>query len=126
MSNISVSIVQIEEPDFVWEKWNWNEKPPRMTGHDFPPASKKMLWAEALEKICDKYYKVSRQIDWGSWMARITKPQIYEFIEEIYEDEKVCLEKICFLPMSDRMEDFMNYIDSLEKGKTYAIMVLET
>ena len=76
-------IGDLNDPEFKWEKGNWDGNIPSQLGPEFPFGS----YVSSL--IIDKILKGEldgKQVDWGAYVARVDKAQLIKFTDEFYGD----------------------------------------
>src|SRR5437870_3932645 len=85
MSFLDVYIGDLEDPLFHWDGGNWNGNVPTRLSPFFPHGDR--IRRVMLERIDSKAYE-GKQTDWGGYVAKVTKQQINDLIEEQYYDHE--------------------------------------
>ena len=81
-----VYIGDIEDPDFNYEKGNWNGNIPKRIGpclSEDPSVFKYVIDLISNEKI------VGKQTDWGAWVAPLFPNEIYEVFQDYFSSSKL-------------------------------------
>jgi hypothetical protein len=110
-----------DDDTFKWEDGNWNGNYPRKRGPWFP--SKAPFW-ELVDKIQSGKYE-GKQLDWGSWGAKVTKDQAVDFIQEYYDDN--WMQSNVQLPhLLGQLEEVYDHVLGLDPQGAYVLVALET
>ena len=132
---LDVYIGYFDDPLFEWDekKWNkdtWSGNCPHRKSPLFPyPAP----FFQLIKKIENKEFE-GKQVDWGGWVARVTKQQIIGFFRESYlcRYEKEGESAFGFNPdifrnkhAEEHLKELITYINSLDEKREYALVASE-
>jgi hypothetical protein len=95
---------------------------PHRLGPFFPP-SRGGTFHVLIGKIREKQY-VGKQVDWGAWAATVTKDQILEFIEEVYQGDRTYLDPSYMPHLHPHLEELKVFVRSLP-DRTFALVASE-
>ena len=66
-----------------------------------------------------------RQVDWGSWEAKVSKRTIKQFVDDVYPGYE-SREPDSYGPNSPgSVEELREFVDNLEPGKQYTLVAAE-
>ncbi len=100
---------------------NIGNTPPRL-GPFFPPA-KSGEFFQLIGKIKSGALS-GEKIDWGAFAANVTKQDIHDFIDELYEGDKTYSDP-CYAPhLYPKLNELRRFIDALPEGR-YALVAVE-
>ena len=123
MTHYDAYIGDLDDPDFKWEGGDWNgNTPPRLSPY-FPPCGitpdMPFWW---IKDRVESGKLVGKQTDWGAWTAKVGKKQIIGFMYEYYDHRKSNM-----MPhLRQQLEELRKFVDSLEDGKMYALVAVES
>jgi hypothetical protein len=129
MSVFKTYIGDLDDPAFTWnpdEKAYNSGNAPRAVSPRFPVLSGvESVGFSLVCKIASGQFD-GKQVDWGSWVARMTKAQIVDFINSYYlwaECDRRCVQ----LGSTFEMEynELLSYVNLLESGKQYGLVAQE-
>lgn len=126
MSYLDVYIGNLDDPEFNWEGGNWEGNIPRRISPFFPhkwTPSGYSPFSEVVERIRAGIYN-GKQTDWGGWVARVTKKQIMELLDELYPPEWYRAQEH-FPWILQQMEELKRFVESLDPSKEYALVAAE-
>ncbi len=108
MTYWDVWISDPDDPDFTWEQGEgeFDHSPEKLKG--CPAIYHRAMWFTIMERIKDGTYQ-GKQLDWGSWVAKVNKKQIRELCEEVGSVDK----------------EFISFIESLKDDRVYALVIEE-
>jgi len=109
------------DDSFSWDNGNWSGNIPRNGSAGFPvPAPFNVL----IDKIQAGEYD-GKQLDWGSWGAKVSKQQIVDFIKEYYNDD--WLLRHATLPhLLAELEKVYDFVLKLDNEGIYVLVAIET
>lgn len=117
MTDCSVYIGSLEDPNFKWDGGDWNGNCPKSLSPSFPPMSQAYNgdfhdWVAKARVEC-------KQTDFAGWVAKVTKSQIREFVKETYQGKED-------LPwVKGELIELDEFISSLDENRTYALVANE-
>ena len=117
MTVCSVYVGSLEDPKFKWDGGDWSGNAPRSISPSFPPMSQHYNgnfhdWVGITGVEC-------RQTDYGAWVARVTKPQISEFITKCYKGDED-------LPwVKDDLKEIREFVATLDDVRVYGLVATE-
>jgi hypothetical protein len=82
MSVLDVWIGRLDDPKFHWDGGDWNGNLPRRVSPFLPTHAP---WYLLVRKIRNGELD-GKQVDYGGFVARVTKQQIRDFVRECYAD----------------------------------------
>jgi hypothetical protein len=108
---VTAYIGDLSDPKFSWDNGDWNGNRPKKISPEFPDSG------IVLDKIWKKFK--GKQVDWGTYVVKVNKEQITQFVSEIYE-----------LPyylsfMNEAIKELIDFIANLENDKIYALVACE-
>lgn len=112
-----VYIGRLDDPRFSWDQGDWNHNVPSRMSPWFPSGA----FYPLISRILD-HKLVGKQTDWAGWVAKATKSQILDFLEELYGRDP------CYSPGSPLPHDhaalvkLRAYIDTLDDRTEYALV----
>jgi hypothetical protein len=109
MTYCSTYIGDLEDPEFKWEGGDWNGNIPPRLSPVFPPGP--AHYHSTFDAWVDQAGVTSKQTDFDGWMARVSKPQILDFIEFCYGRE-----------ITDAVEKLINFVHTLDDAKEYGLV----
>ena len=109
MTYCSTYIGDLDHPEFKWEGGDWNGNIPPRLGPVFPPGP--AHYHSTFYAWVDKVGVVNKQTDFDGWVARVTQPQILDFIEFCYG-----------LEITDAVEHLINFVHTLDDAKEYGLV----
>jgi hypothetical protein len=95
---------------------------PRRLGPFFPP-SRRGAFRALIRKIRNEQF-AGKQVDWGAWAATVTKDQIFEFIEEVYESDRTYLDPSYMPHLYPFLEELKMFARSLP-DESFALVASE-
>jgi hypothetical protein len=121
---LDVYISDLEGYDFDGGDFRIGNSPGRWSPFFPQPIGGSRHFWEIKDRVEDGRYK-GRQVDWGCWVAVVTKKDILAFIADIYgERGKGFLAHYSDFN-NDNMYELLNFIDKLEDGKEYLLAASE-
>jgi hypothetical protein len=125
MPYCDVYIGSLEDKSFQWtnisdERWGIGNAPFRI-GPTFPPPAP---FNTLVDKI-DKEYFSGKQIDWGAYVAIVTKRQIQDFIEECYRNDKTYSDPYYMPHLYGRLHELKQFVASLDPTKRFFLVASE-
>jgi hypothetical protein len=118
MPLVDVYVGTLDDPDDRWDRL------PRGLGPAFPPCSGKPFYL-VVRRIRDGVYQ-GQQVDWGGWVAVVSKRQILELARECYEGDRTYLDPAYMPHLYPMMKPFSEFLDSLDEDTSYALTAFET
>jgi hypothetical protein len=109
MTYCSTYIGDLDHPEFKWEGGDWNGNIPPRLGPVFPPGPKH--YHATFDAWVDQAGVINKQTDFDGWVARVTQPQILDFIEFCYG-----------LEITDAVEQLINFVHTLDDAKEYGLV----
>lgn len=106
---------------FQWDNIPPEGKAPKRRSPFFPSGSKQ--FSELRARIESGVYE-GKQTDWGSWVARVNKQQISEFIEIMYADDK-SLDNPTFSHLKKNYLELLAFVETLDPENKYALAAVE-
>jgi hypothetical protein len=111
------------DQSFQWEGGDWNGNIPKRQSPFSPGGGFRTIKA----RIASGEYE-GKKTDWGSWVAKVTKRQIFDFVEYIHDGGKE------FVPGGNygydwqckAYQDLVVFVDELEDGKLYYLVACES
>jgi hypothetical protein len=122
MSFLDVYIGDLSDPSFRWDGGDWNGNVPKRLSPFFPDGHR--VQGAVLKRIEDGTY-VGKQTDWGGHVAKVTKQQIKDLIEEQYGDREWYKHPSPMPHMLQDLEELRAFVDSLQERKLYAFVTTE-
>lgn len=120
---LDVYIGDLDDPSFSWDGGNWEGNAPHRESPFFP-SGREAFW-RLMRKI-DSGELPGKQVDWGAWVARVTRREIEAFIKECYGAARLYQERGEVLGhLYDQLQELRRYVASLEDGKEYALVASE-
>ncbi len=120
MTYYDVYIGRLDDPRFSWGGEGREGSPPTRSSPFFPPARGRSggypggAFGDLVDAIERGRFR-GRQVDWGSWVAAVTKNDIETFMEEIYGEEEE----------DDSLRELRAYVAGLQARKRYALVASE-
>jgi len=120
----------LDDESFQWEECDGIGNLPGRKSPMFPLAQYGYFFSDFFKwlKLTGYEYK---QTDWGGWVAKVTKKQIFEFIlyryktDPIYTDPKRMVYRDGKVLHVDQLKELIDYVKSLEDDKLYALVAAE-
>jgi hypothetical protein len=122
MSFLDVYIGDLSDPSFRWDGGNWNGNVPTRLSPFFPGGDR--IRRVMLERIDSKAYE-GKQTDWGGYVAKVTKQQIKDLIQEQYGDHDWYKDPSPMPHMLQALQKLRDFVDSLEERKLHALVATE-
>jgi hypothetical protein len=122
MSFLDVYIGNLSDPLFHWDSGDWNGNVPTRLSPFFPEGDR--VQSTVLRRIEDGTY-VGKQTDWGGHVAKITKRQIKDLIEEQYSDRAWYKDPSPMPHMLQALQELRSFVDSLDERKLHALIATE-
>lgn len=122
MSYLDVYIGDLNDPDFRWEGGNWSGNVPTRRSPFFPDGSE--LQRQVIDRIDTGIYD-GKQTDWGGHVARVTKQQIQDLIEDHYGKNQWYIDPSPMPHMLGALNEVRAFVDSLDDKKLYALVTTE-
>src|SRR5207237_9627937 len=119
MSFLDVYIGDLEDPSFHWDGGNWNGNVPTRLSPFFPDGDR--IRHVMLKRIDSKVYD-GKQTDWGGYVAKVTKQQIKDLIEEKYCDHEWYKDPSPMPHMLQALQKLRSFVDSLNDRKLNALV----
>jgi hypothetical protein len=129
MSVFKTYIGDLEDPSFTWnpDESTYNRgNAPRAVSPRFPVlGGVESVGFILVCKIASGEFG-GKQVDWGCWVARMTKAQIVDFINRYYLLAE-CGRRYGQPGASFELEygELLSYVNRLESGKEYGLVALE-
>jgi len=113
--------VGLNDDTFKWEGGNWSGNFPR---NGSPKLPAKAPFMELMFRIADGTYE-GKQLDWGAYGAKVTKGQIFDFIQEFYDDQWL---RSWYRTQQDieELNQVYDYVLELDNAGIYVLVALET
>ncbi len=122
MSFLDVYIGDLSDPSFRWDGGNWSGNVPVRLSPFFPEGHR--VQGAMLDRISDGAY-IGKQTDWGGYVAKVTKQQIKDLIEEQYGDHEWYKDPSPMPHMLQALQKLRNFVDSLDERKLHALVTTE-
>jgi hypothetical protein len=122
MSFLDVYIGDLSDPSFHWDGGDWSGNVPVRLSPFFPEGHR--VQGAVLKRIGDGTY-VGKQTDWGGHVAKVSKQQIKDLIEEQYSDRALYKDPSPIPHMLQALEELRDFVDSLEERKLHALVTTE-
>ena len=115
MPFLDVYIGNLSDPSFHWDGGNWSGNVPTPLSPFFPQGHTDR--SVLIDRIASGAYE-GKQTDWGGHVAKVTKQQIKDFIEEQYSDDDWCKDP--------SLQKLRHFVDSLDDRKLDVLPQLNT
>ncbi len=117
MTTSIVYVGDLKDPNFRWKGGDWDGNVPARLSPEFPPMSGNYnepfhAWVKTKGITC-------AQTDFGGWVARVTKSQIFEFIAEAYRGN----EDLPWVKVS--LPDLKQFVGTLLTEHEYGLVATE-
>jgi len=122
VSYLDVYIGDLSDPRFHWDEGDWNANVPTRLSPFFPDGSR--VRAALLNRIADGTY-IGKQTDFGGHVAKVTKQQIIDFIQEQYGDHDWYRSSGPMPHMYERLQELRRFVDTLDESKQHALVATE-
>jgi hypothetical protein len=122
MSFLDVYIGDLSDPSFHWDGGDWNGNVPTRLSPFFPGGDR--IRRVMLERIESKAYE-GKQTDWGGYVAKVTKQQIKDLIEEQYRDHGWYKDPSPMPHMLQALQELRRFVDALDDRKQHALVATE-
>ena len=129
MTFCSLYVGDLDDPAFHWVGGNWNDNIPSAVTPNFPPPSQG-VGAQFFEWV-DSSGVEWKKTDFSGYVARVTKPQILEFIDFCYGSDpgyRRCARSSAQnrLPkVANDPNEIRDFVVSLSDAKEYALVAEE-
>lgn len=127
MSVFQMYIGDLDDPDFVWDPDDETYQignAPRAIGQNLPFSRGLGYMAfNLINKIGAGEYE-GRQVDWGCWVARVTRAQIVDFIHEYYVWWQL-YDRHDDADSFDECAEILKCVINLDPGKYYGLVAFE-
>ena len=130
MSVFKTYVGDLDDPAFSWNPddsaYNGGNAP-RAVSPQFPALNgMESVGFHLVCKIASGEFS-GKQVDWGCWVARVTKAQIVDFINRYYLWAE-CSRRYAQLDSTFEMEynELLSYVNLLESGKQYGLVARES
>ena len=121
---LDVYISELEGYDFDGGDFRIGNSPGPWSDFFPQPSGGSRHFYEVKRRVDDGRFK-GRQVDWGCWVAIVTKEEILGYIADIYgERGKDFLARYSDCA-NDSMYELLDFIDKLEDGKEYLLAASE-
>ena len=126
MSYCDAYIGYLDDPYFRWGEGEGTGRPPKRVSPFFPPAYTRAygIFSVIIERINDKTFE-GKQVDWGAFVAKVSKKQIVELIDEFYPDSWIERNKEYSNHLNIQLVDLKKFVSQLSDEKAYALMACE-
>ena len=128
MTYWDVYIGGLDDPDFSWGSEAQEGEPPKRLSPFFPSTGRSGptgargfpreypggVFGELVGAIEEGRFE-GRKVDWGAWVAAVTKEEIEAFVEERYGKRE-----------DDALRELRAYVASLRAGGRYALVAAES
>jgi hypothetical protein len=118
---LDVYIGQLEAPPRWWRKAKKSDGPPVRQSPFFP--SGHTAFREVKRRIASGEYR-GEQVDWGAWVARVSKSQLQALIHGMYDHDPTYGPKSTLPHIASQLTDLRSYVDGLQDGE-YALVACE-
>ena len=122
MPFLDVYIGRFLPPARWWQKQQETEGPPKRDSPFFPP-SRRSPFVELKRRIEVGVYP-GEQVDWGAWVARVSKAQIQAFVAELYDGVALDGPNSMLPHLAAQLVELREYVEGLEDGE-YALVASE-
>ncbi len=122
MTYHDVHIGLLDDPKFSWEGGNWEDNTPSAISPLFPTAFG--AFGELIDRIESGVYE-GKQTDWGAWVAKVSKQQILDFIEDSYAEDRNYTDPTYMPHLYEKMQELLRHVESLDDQKVYALVASE-
>jgi hypothetical protein len=122
MSFLDVYIGDLSDPSFRWDGGDWNGNVPTRLSPFFPDGSK--IQKEVIERIDAGVYD-GKQTDWGGHVARVTKQQIRDLIQDHYGKNEWYKDPSPMPHMLEALNEVRKFVESLDDNNLYALVTTE-
>ena len=118
--NMTICVVYVgdlKDPTFRWKGGDWNGNVPARLSPEFPPMSGHYnetfhAWVKSTGIPCE-------QTDFGGWVARVNKVQIFEFIAAAYCGSEE-------LPwVASGLPELKRFVETLPENREYGLVAPE-
>ena len=125
MSYCDVYIGSLEDPGFSWEGGNWEGNCPHRLSPFFPPVGPAYgAFSVVIERIRQGVYD-GKQVDWGGFVARVTRFEIEKLIEELYTNQQIYGPDSTLPHLKKQLEELKAYVRRLSTTAKYALVASE-
>lgn len=77
-----------------------------------------------IKKISDGDFP-GKQVDWGAWVAKVSKRDILDFIDEVYLDDQWYSDPKLMPHLYENMKSLLAYVRSLPDDLFFALVACE-
>jgi hypothetical protein len=109
MTYCSTYIGDLDHPEFKWEGGDWSGNIPPRLGPVFPPGPKH--FHATFDAWVGQTGVINKQTDFDGWVARVTKPQLLEFIAFCYGEE-----------VTEAVQTLIAFVNKLDETKEYGLV----
>ena len=125
MSYCDVYIGLLDDPNFSWDGGNWEGNCPRCLSPFFPPVGPAYgAWSVVIQRIEQGIYD-GKQVDWGGFVARVTRFEIEKLIIELYENQSDYGPDSQLPHLKKQLEELKEYVRALSTTEKYALVASE-
>jgi hypothetical protein len=123
---LNAYIGDLEDHNFKWTGGDWNGNVPRQLS----PTLVGCFWAIVRAIEAGRY--PGKQTDFGGWVAKVTRQQLLEFVQENLEPLRHEADSGQPPPEGyqgahfERLQRVYAFLSTLEDGKLYALVAAET
>ncbi len=123
MTYYDVYIGFLDDPEFSWGKAGQDGRLPSAKSPLFPGSSDEFF--DIINFIENGEFK-GEKVDWGGWVAIVTKAQIIEFIDKHFSQNWINNNKNGLEHLNDKLTQIKEFVNNLEEYKEYALVACES
>ena len=101
---------------------DWNGNLPGRLSPWFPRGAE--ACNRLIQNISDGKFP-GKQVDFSGWVAKVTKQDILDFIDEVHRDDKWCSDPNLMPHIYEKMQSLMMYVRSLPEDGFFALVADE-
>ena len=107
---------------FDWDGYSTVGNAPKRRSPFFP--SGREAFRELKRRIKEGVYE-GRQVDWGAWVAKVNKQQIFDFVADMYAVD-MTVSRARLTPLKGTLTELLVFVENLDPTIDYALVASET
>ena len=119
----NVYVGDLADPKFHWDGGDWNGNVPRPLGPSFPGAGFRD-YCRVMDIVRSGRFE-GRQTDFGGWVARVTRHQLLDLLEEWYGRDPWYTDPAKMPHQYEQLQKVRAFILSLDPNATYGLVAWE-
>lgn len=112
----------LDDPNFSWGKAGEDGRLPTAKSLFFPSSSSEFF--DLINSIEKGEFK-GGQVDWGGWVAIVTKAQIIEFMDKHFNQNWINRHINGLQHLNEKLTKIKEFVNNLEEHKEYALVACE-